>query len=111
MAEFEASSRWRCSSGWRTSRASAGWLDEVDLIAGTSTGGLLALGLARGLDLDTIEDLYLTKGDEIFDDSWLDNVVDLGKVIGADYDLKGLRRELKRVLGDTTTLGDLRGGC
>lgn len=84
-----------------------GWLDQVDLIAGTSTGGLLALGLGRGLDLAAIEDLYLSKGDEIFDDSWLDNVVDLGKVIGADYDLKGLRTELRRVLGDTTTLGDL----
>jgi patatin-like phospholipase/acyl hydrolase len=49
----------------------------------------------------------LTKGRAIFDDSWLDNIVDLGKVIGADYSLKGLTRELKRVLGDTTTLGDL----
>lgn len=84
-----------------------GWLDRVDLIAGTSTGGLLALGLGRELDLATIEDLYLTRGDEIFDDSWLDNVVDLGKVIGADYDLKGLKRELKRILGEATTLGDL----
>jgi patatin-like phospholipase/acyl hydrolase len=84
-----------------------GWLDEVDLIAGTSTGGLLALGIGKGLDLATIEDLYMTKGRAIFDDSWLDNVVDLGKVIGADYSLKGLTRELRRVLGDTTTLGDL----
>ena len=84
-----------------------GWLDRVDLIAGTSTGGLLALGIARGLDLGEIESLYLTRGDEIFDDSWLDNVVDLGKIVGADYGLKGLRRELKRVLGASTTLGDL----
>jgi patatin-like phospholipase/acyl hydrolase len=84
-----------------------GWLDEVDLIAGTSTGGLLALGIARDIDLGVIEDLYLTKGPAIFDDSWLDNVVDLGKVIGADYSLKGLTRELQRVLGETTTLGDL----
>ncbi len=27
----------------------AGWLDLADLIAGTSTGGLLSLGLAKGL--------------------------------------------------------------
>ena len=35
-----------------------GFLDKVDLIAGTSTGGLLALGIARGLPLDEIRDLY-----------------------------------------------------
>lgn len=27
----------------------AGWLDQVDLLAGTSIGGILALALAKGL--------------------------------------------------------------
>lgn len=87
--------------------ALAGWLDRVDLIAGTSTGGLLALGLARGLPLATIRDLYVSRGEKIFDDSWLDDVVDLGKVIGADYSTRGLERELKGILGDGTTLAEL----
>ena len=26
-----------------------GWRDQVDLLAGTSTGGIIALGLAKGL--------------------------------------------------------------
>ncbi len=87
--------------------ALSGWLDSVDLISGTSTGGLLALGLANGLDLQVIRDLYVEKGAKIFDDSWLDDLVDLGSVIGAEYDNRNLSRELKRLLGQTT-LGQLR---
>ena len=84
-----------------------GFLDKVDLIAGTSTGGLLALGIARGLPLDEIRDLYLNDGKEIFDDSWIDDLLDLGKLRGADYKTRNMRRVFKRVLGENTTLGDL----
>jgi len=85
----------------------AGLLDDVDLIAGTSTGGLIALALARGLDLEVIRRVYVRDGPRIFDDSWWDDVVDLGKLRGADYDIKHLRRVLRRLLGDAT-LGDLK---
>ncbi len=84
----------------------AEWLDKVDLFAGTSTGGLLALGLAHGVDLKEIRDLYEVKGPQVFDDSWLDDLIDLGKIIGADYDIRNLEREVHRIFGDTT-LGDL----
>src|SRR5262245_29757236 len=87
--------------------ALTGWLDKADLIAGTSTGGLLALGLARGVPLKTIRALYETRGRKIFDDSLLDDIVDLGKIIGAAYDTKGLESELKKILGDAT-LADLK---
>jgi len=83
------------------------FLDSIDLIAGTSTGGLLALGIAHQLDLADIRDFYVKKGPKIFDDSWLDDLVDLGKLRGADYDIKPLRRELKTVFEDTT-LGQLK---
>ncbi len=85
----------------------AGWLDSADLIAGTSTGGLLALGLAHGLAPQAMRSLYEDKGAEIFDDSWLDDLVDLGKIAGADYDSRNLARELRRIFGDTT-LAQLR---
>ncbi len=85
----------------------AGWLDDIDLFAGTSTGGILALALAHGLDLDAIRDLYVDKGKDIFDDSWIDDVLDLGRIAGAEYDNKNLARELRRIFGNTT-LGDLR---
>lgn len=37
-----------------------------DLIAGTSTGGIIALGLAAGLTATEIRDLYLKHGESIF---------------------------------------------
>ena len=85
-----------------------GFLDSVDLIAGTSTGGLLALGIARGLELDQIRDLYVDDGPDIFDDSWIDDLLDLGKLRGADYKIGPMRRVFKRVLGESTTLGQLQ---
>jgi patatin-like phospholipase/acyl hydrolase len=85
-----------------------GFLDKVDLVAGTSTGGLLALGIARGLGLDEIRDLYVNDGPDIFDDSWLDDLLDLGKLRGADYKTAPMRRVFKKVLGEDTKLAQLR---
>jgi patatin-like phospholipase/acyl hydrolase len=85
-----------------------GWIDGVNLVAGTSTGGLLALSIAKGLDLQTLRELYVNKGAKIFDDTWIDDVVNLGDVIGAQYNNKNLTRELTNILGNDT-LGDLPG--
>lgn len=82
--------------------AIAGWLDKVDLIAGTSTGGILALGLAAGKTPQQIADLYKIKGPDIFDDSLLDDVLDLGRTIGAEYGNRVLKRELRTIFGSTT---------
>src|SRR4030042_3816065 len=79
------------------------FLDLIDLVAGTSTGGLLALGIADQVDMAEIRDIYVNKGPEIFDDSWLDDLVDLGKLVGADYETKPLGPELKKKIG--------RGSC
>jgi patatin-like phospholipase/acyl hydrolase len=79
----------------------SGWLSEVDLYAGTSTGGILALALAVGKSPDEICTLYKDKGKKIFDDSIWDDIRDLGKTIGADYDNKNLKTELKRIFGAT----------
>lgn len=80
----------------------ADWLDRVDLIAGTSTGGILALGLASGMTPQRIAELYLDTGAKIFDDSLWDNIRDLSKLVGADYSNKPLRRALIGLFGDTT---------
>ena len=40
--------------------------DYFDLIAGTSTGGIIALGLANGLRASEVRDLYVERGSEIF---------------------------------------------
>ncbi len=83
------------------------FLQDIDLIAGTSTGGIIALGLAKGLSPTELRNLYQNKGKDIFDDSIWDDIVDIGRLRGAEYGNKKLMRELKRVLGADTTLGDL----
>jgi patatin-like phospholipase/acyl hydrolase len=83
-----------------------GWLDKVDLIAGTSTGGILALGIASGRSLEEMANLYLLEGPKIFDDSFWDNLRDLGKSVGADYSNKALKKTLINTFGNQT-LGDL----
>lgn len=82
------------------------FLDAVDLIAGTSTGGMLALALATPIDLARIRNLYIEQGPIVFADTLLDDIVDLGKVRGADYDTEPLRHQLDEIIGDAT-LGDL----
>lgn len=77
------------------------WFSQVDLIAGTSTGGIIALALAQGLPPSQIRELYENNCSDIFDDSWLDDVLDLGNLRGAEYSNRGLRRELKRIIGRT----------
>lgn len=85
----------------------AGWLDRTDLIAGTSTGGILALGLAAGKTPQDIVDLYKNKGPAIFDESIWDDIRDLGKLIGAEYSNKALKKDLQQIFG-TTTLDQLK---
>lgn len=84
-----------------------GFLGEVDLIAGTSTGGIIALGLAKGLAPQQLVDLYVNHATEIFRDSWFDDIRDLGKITGADYSSKPLKRVLEQAFGSATTLGQL----
>jgi patatin-like phospholipase/acyl hydrolase len=76
------------------------WIDSADLLAGTSTGGLIALGLARGIPLEDLRELFETEGEAIFDDSWLDDLKDLGRIAGAEYSLGGLKRILKGLFGE-----------
>jgi patatin-like phospholipase/acyl hydrolase len=82
------------------------FLSKVHLYAGTSTGGIIALGLAKGLSPRELRSLYENKGSVIFRDSTVDNAFDLGSMIGANYDSTGLEGELVRIFG-TTTLGQL----
>jgi hypothetical protein len=91
----------------RLSAAVPGWLEKADMFAGTSTGGLLALGLAKGLTPKDLRALYEIKGPAIFDDSWLDNLIDLGQLRGAQFSNSNLTKELKRILGETTKLKNL----
>jgi patatin-like phospholipase/acyl hydrolase len=90
----------------RLEAAQPGFLSKVDLFAGTSTGGLLALGLASGKTPTQARELYETYGEKVFHDTVLDDIRDLGSLIGADYDLEPLKEALEIQFGDLT-LGDL----
>lgn len=77
-----------------------GFLQKIQLFAGTSTGGLLALGLACGLSPAEMRELYLEFGDIVFTDTTLDDIRDLGKLVGADYSLGPLKLVLTKQFGD-----------
>ena len=92
-----------------------GWLAKTTLVAGTSTGGLIALGLAKGLSLEDLLDLYQKRGQRIFQTPLAEKILEkvdpskaLDKLFYADYETENLERELKDVLGEHTTLNDLK---
>lgn len=90
----------------RLSAAVPGWLDKIDCVAGTSTGGILALAIAHGLKPDQLKSLYYDRGHEIFDTSWMREVKELGGLTGAKYDNEKLRKILEQTFG-AKKLGDL----
>jgi uncharacterized protein len=92
----------------RTKKAT---VELFDLIAGTSTGGILALGLNKP-DLDSKEkpeysaqklvDLYEKKGTEIFSPNLLDGLwTNAEKILHPQYPFEGLENVLEAYFGDT----------
>jgi len=53
----------------RLDAAYPGFLENVNLVAGASSGGVIALGIAAGIDLVHLENLYLNSNDELFNTS------------------------------------------
>ncbi|MBA3814374.1 MAG: patatin-like phospholipase family protein [Alphaproteobacteria bacterium] len=77
---------------------------HLDLVAGTSTGGIITLGLVmpgeRGrpkYTTQTLLDLYTTKGPEIFPAPWSS----MKKFFTSPYKVEPLERYLKEYFGDT----------
>jgi uncharacterized protein len=90
----------------RLEAAVPGWLGQADFIAGTSTGGIIALALAKGLTLNQIFDLYYHKGSYIFYRPFWHRVLGLGGLIRARNPNNHLREVLEKELGEIT-LGEL----
>jgi patatin-like phospholipase/acyl hydrolase len=81
----------------------------VDLIAGTSTGSIIACALAKPdpLPAERIARLYVEEGPKIFDRSLLKRITSVGGYIDERYDATGLVDVLRRWLGDAR-LADAR---
>jgi predicted acylesterase/phospholipase RssA len=96
LAEIEAVLRERHGGGadFRLSH-------YFDLIAGTSTGAIIAGALARGMAVDEIAKKYMALGQSVFERG----ILDFG-ILRAKYDEAKLIDELKSVYGANTTIGD-----
>jgi uncharacterized protein len=73
--------------------------DYFDYIGGTSTGAVVAAGLARGLRVEQLLDLYVRRGEEMFDHA------SLRRRYHYRYGIQHLKEMLHGILGKDTTLG------
>lgn len=101
----------------------SGIIAKADGFAGTSTGGLLALALARGVPISEVVDVYRSRGAEIFQENglWLDQKAAIAAgaesfaalagpgYVACQYVNTGLKRIAQELLrgGDLTELGRL----
>lgn len=87
--------------------------EYFDLITGTSTGGILAIGLALGIPATDLLYLYQKKGPTIFGQSHrgmdflMKNVRRVWRLYRNKYDSEELKNALSEVLGDRR-IGDSR---
>ena len=76
--------------------------DYFDLICGTSTGGLIALGLSLNIPVSLISNLYYRRGKQIFPEG--NSFLSLLKQVflQSKYDNNELRKALQEIFGDRT---------
>lgn len=84
-----------------------------DLLAGTSVGGIIALGLAAEKPARQIREAFECNGTRIFSDrpvpqGWLSKKVDLLHYISKPkYSSDALKETVASIVGEDTTIGDL----
>jgi len=73
--------------------------DYFDYVAGTSTGGIIAAGVALGMSTAEILDFYVKNGAAMFDKA------SIIQRLRYEYNSEPLAKQLKSVFGEKTTLG------
>lgn len=82
-------------------------IDHFDLIAGTSTGGILAIGLSLGFSAEDLLNFYLQRGPQLFPSTGLTSKLAMIArwLIAPKHSQAVLKRELESILG-TSKFGD-----
>lgn len=84
--------------------------EVFDMVAGSSTGGIIALSLATGsltaadepnYTAEEVVDLYINNSVDIFSASWTHKLSTMGGLLGPKYETTGLRNMLEQKLGNT----------
>jgi patatin-like phospholipase/acyl hydrolase len=94
----------------RLDAAKPGWRDGIHMYAGTSTGGLIALGLAKGMQPRQLLDLYTGSGKAIFDRSLWHAIKVVGKLIGPKFGSQNREKAFHDALGDDCLKDYLKDG-
>ncbi len=84
-----------------------GWRKNINMFAGTSTGGLIALCLAKRMEPAELLNIYMRQGAFIFDRNLWHEIKELGNLTGPKYDSTNREKVCTDVLGDLQ-LADLR---
>jgi len=84
-------------TGLKSGERKAPLAEHFDIMAGTSTGGIIVLGLNAGMSAEGLAKLYLDHGKTIFPDAGMFN----WGVNGPKYDSGPLENLLKDHVGDT----------
>lgn len=84
------------------------WRRKINMFAGTSTGALIALALAKGMTPSELLDIYMTQGPHVFARSLWHEIKDIGDIVGPKYDSDNREKMCEVILGSTLQLGQLR---
>src|SRR5262249_9024637 len=81
-------------------RQRPGWRDQINMFAGTSTGALIALALAKGMPPRDIIDVYLNSRKTIFERGLWQEIKTLDEAVGPKYDSSNRETVFHNLLGN-----------
>ena len=76
--------------------------DVVDLVAGTSTGSIVAGAISKGMPMGRLLEFYLNDGSDIFASTIKYKLKTLFGLFGSKYDIRPLEEKIKGVFGEMT---------
>lgn len=91
----------------RLNRAVPDYIEKFDMFAGTSTGGLIALGLAYGITPQHLVGIYANHGKRIFKKPFFRTLGSFFGLRSAKYNYDYLKSVLDRMFSDKV-LGDIK---